>query len=107
MRKTPSVKPELVVVTDGIDHERVVLPPSNRVAEPRRIGLSRVLSTVYENLAVRMNISFLQDVDVSRFLVRVVLKETEWIHRGSRDAERKTPENWILSSIALAPLKYS
>src|ERR1700722_13694811 len=44
------VKPTPAIEPGRLDHQRIPLPPANRVPQPRRIRLTRQLTTVQKDL---------------------------------------------------------
>ena len=88
VRRAIVIEPELVVEADRVDHQRVLLERTDRVAEPGRVELGRVLAAIHEDLPVAVNVPFVEDEHVRRLLVRVVLDETERIRRPARHAHR-------------------
>src|SRR5919106_4549409 len=58
------IEPELVVVADGIDDERIAVPPADGVAPPRRERVRRMRTTVHVNDTVRSCVTgFMQQID--------------------------------------------
>jgi len=49
------IQPDVVVESGGLDDERVVLLPPDRVTKPMGIWILRKLASIRENLAIRMN----------------------------------------------------
>ena len=57
VRRALAIEPELVVEADRVDDERVLaFPAADRMAEPRRIELRRMLAAVHEDLAVAVDV---------------------------------------------------
>src|SRR5215470_15836978 len=50
MRMAIKIKPELVVVADGIDDESISLPVTNRVSVPRGVRILRMRPPIHEDL---------------------------------------------------------
>src|SRR5688572_25284456 len=90
LRRAAAIVPALPVEADRIDHERVLLVPSNRVPVPGRLELARVRATVQEDLPVGAH-PLGQDVYVRRLLVRGVLDEPEGVRTEAQDTEWQAP----------------
>src|SRR2546426_11838834 len=58
---TLTVEPCLVVKSDRVDDKRVGFPFGNRVAHPQRLQILRMTTTVKEQLAIAMNIAFVEN----------------------------------------------
>ena len=72
VRCAAAVEPELVVVADGVDDERVAFPAADRVPPPGRDQIVRVLAAIHVDDAMRAGIAGLvQDIDVRHALRRV------------------------------------
>src|SRR5260370_4469669 len=57
------VEPSPAVETNRVDHQRVVsFPPTNRLAQPRRIGI-RAMLRVHQNDAIHVGRALIQDDD--------------------------------------------
>src|SRR5688572_4784606 len=54
-RMAEGVKPRTIVEATRVDDQRVALPRANRVSEPRRLGIDRMLSAVEVNQALRVD----------------------------------------------------
>src|SRR5262245_35076367 len=57
VRGTAAVEPELVVVADGIDDERVALPTADRVAVPARKQVVRMLAAIHVHNTMRARVA--------------------------------------------------
>jgi hypothetical protein len=69
MRCTASIEPELVVEADGVDDERIAVPPADRMSEPRRNRCRRVLSAIHIDDTMRAIVhQLVEDVDVRQAL---------------------------------------
>src|SRR6058998_190653 len=72
VRGAAAVEPELVVIANGVDDERVALPRPNRVAPPSRKKIVRMLAAIHVDHAMRAGVpGLVQDVDVRQPLRRV------------------------------------
>jgi hypothetical protein len=64
VRRAAAVHPELVVEADGVDHQRVLLPPPDRVAPPRGNQIVGMRPAVHENVPDAAGVAVLMhDVD--------------------------------------------
>src|SRR5689334_19161062 len=65
VRRPFAVEPELVVEADRVDDERVLpFPMTDRMAEPRCVEFRRMLTAVHEDLAIRVDVPFVNDVEM-------------------------------------------
>src|SRR5436309_15975754 len=72
VRGAATIEPELVVIANGVDDERVALPRPNRVAPPSRKKIVRMLAAIHVDHAMRAGVpGLVQDVDVRQPLRRV------------------------------------
>src|SRR4029450_12730592 len=83
------IEPELVVEADGVDHQRVAFPPTDRVTIPGVVRIFRVLAAVHEDLTEAMDVAFEAKVDVSGLLIRRPLGEAPRVGRDTWDAGRQ------------------
>src|SRR4030095_11047216 len=104
MRLAAAVEPELVVVADGVDDERVAFPSSDGVSPPRRDQIVEMLPPIHIDDAMRTRIaSFVQDVDVRQTLRRVGHRELPRIRIHARHAHWKTRGVRFVLLLALVP----
>ena len=89
MRMAVKIKPEPVVVPDGVDNECVSFPLPYRVAVPGWIQILGMLSAIHKNLPIAVDVPLEQNEDVRRGLVRGRLNHPPRIGIHSRDASRQ------------------
>src|SRR5688572_13004369 len=91
VRCAAAVEPELVVVADRIDDERVLLEPARRMAPPGRNRIGRVRPPVHVHHAVRARIAGLMEhIDVRQPLRGVRHRELPRVRIHARHAHRQT-----------------
>src|SRR5215471_3210103 len=68
MRMSGGIKPGLVVESHGIHNQHVSIPLSNGVAEPARFQVFGMTTPIHEDLAVAVDVPFMQEEDERRSL---------------------------------------
>src|SRR5579863_5289999 len=61
VRVTRKIEPELVVIPNSIDYQRVALILAGRVAVPGGIRVAGMFASIHEDLPVAVNVSFKQE----------------------------------------------
>src|SRR5262245_9620753 len=89
VRMASEIEPELVVEADGVDHQRVAFPPTDRVTIPGGVRIFRVLAAVHEDLTEAMDVALEKEVEVSCLLVRRHLHDAPRVGRDTWDASRQ------------------
>src|SRR6266852_7111461 len=98
-----AIQPALIVESRRIHHERIAFPMPNRIAEPRRVGISGKLAPIRVYLAVRV-IHLVQDHGHSARLND--LKGSICEHIGARDAERQAARDRSNSARCVLPKQF-
>src|SRR5215471_13167606 len=81
---TELIKPEAVVELDRVHHQRFAFPEPDGMPIPSRAEVFGMRAAIHEDLAVTVDVSFIQDE-----IVRGRLNHAPGIGRTSRDTERQ------------------
>jgi hypothetical protein len=104
MRGAATVEPELVVVADSVDHQRVVLPAADRMAPPRRDRVGRMRTAVHVDDTMRACVArFVQHVDMRQTLRRVGHRKLPRIGIDAGDAHRQAGGIGLLRLVPPGP----
>src|SRR5262245_35002519 len=104
VRCPAAVEPELVVVADRVDDERVAFPTSDRVAVPARKQIVWMLAAIHVDDAMRARVAELvQDVDLRYALRRQAEDHLPWVRVDARNAHRQARDIRFILLLALVP----
>src|SRR5688572_13141496 len=104
VRCAAAVEPELVVVADGVDDERVFFEAADRVAPPGRNRIDRVRAPIHVDDAMRPGIArLMQLVDVRQPLRRVGHRELPRVRVDARDAHGQAGRVGLVLGQPLVP----
>src|SRR5262245_61337804 len=91
VRGAAAVEPELVVVADGVDDERVAFPTTDGVTVPGGQQIVWMLAAIHVDDAMRTRIAeFVQDVNLSHALWRQAEDHLPRVRIDARHAHRQT-----------------
>src|SRR5436190_16817605 len=80
VRSTTAIEPELLVITDGVDDERVSFPVTDGVAPPGWEKIIRVLGLIHVHDAMVPGVAgLMQKINLRQTLRRVRHREFPWI----------------------------
>ena len=96
VRMSGKIEPEALVESDRIDDQRVSIPATDRMPIPGRVQILPVVTPVDEDLAVTMDVSLEEHVQMRCLALQRRPDQPPWIRRDPRNAGREAMRLRIL-----------